>query len=84
MFYTYVLRSIECPEKHYTGHTADLKTLAWNLERYLKSGSGRAFAKRPFTPSPKSKSCCYRFMPDGGIGTRVAVAHFPLPVLFPM
>jgi predicted GIY-YIG superfamily endonuclease len=79
MFYTYILRSIECPEKHYTGHTADLKirlaehnrgkcpqtakfapwklqcyfafeteNLARNFERYLKSGSGRAFAKKHF------------------------------------
>jgi hypothetical protein len=26
----------------------------------------------------------YRFMPVGRFGTRVPVAHFPLPVLFPV
>lgn len=79
MFYTYILRSIDDSDRHYIGHTADLKgrlkehnsgkckhtskyapwmlqcyfafkseSLARNFERYLKSGSGRAFAKRHF------------------------------------
>lgn len=79
MFYTYILRSIDAPDRHYIGHTADLKvrlkehnagkckhtskyapwtlqcyfafeseSLARNFETYLKSGSGRAFAKRHF------------------------------------
>jgi putative endonuclease len=77
MKYVYVLRSIVCPDRHYTGVTEDLRTrLAkhnagevphtskykpWQLrtyvafsdekqafafERYLKSASGRAFAKK--------------------------------------
>jgi len=80
MFYTYILRSIDDPERHYIGHTEDLKArlaahnagkcrhsskyspweiqayfafetevVARNFERYLKTGSGRAFLKRHFT-----------------------------------
>ena len=88
MFYSYVLRSIKSPKRHYTGHTSDLKirlaehnrgkcphtakfapwmlqsyfafeteNLARNYERYLKSGSGRAFAKRHFEEnSPREAS----------------------------
>jgi predicted GIY-YIG superfamily endonuclease len=79
MFYTYILESINNPEKRYIGHTSDLKKrlsehntgkcvhtskyrpwklklyiafekleLAQNFERYLKSGSGHAFANRHF------------------------------------
>ncbi len=75
----YILRSELCPERHYTGLTADvemrlrwhnagqnvhtMRNRPWRLvvsinfptepaarafERYLKSGSGRAFAKRHF------------------------------------
>jgi len=77
--YVYVLQSIENPDRHYIGCTADLKRrvsehnkgdsihtrkfVPWNLinyfafsddkkadkfETYLKSGSGRAFAKGHF------------------------------------
>jgi putative endonuclease len=79
MFYTYILRSVQDPGRHYTGFTPDprarlaehnhgkcshsakfapwklqcyfafpTETLARNFERYLKSGSGRAFAKKHF------------------------------------
>jgi predicted GIY-YIG superfamily endonuclease len=79
MFYTYILRSINEPDRHYIGHAADLKArlqehnagkcrhsskhapwelqcyfafrteaLAQRFEKYLKTGSGRAFAKRHF------------------------------------
>lgn len=75
----YILRSIACPARYYTGvtsdvqqrlathnkggsvHTAPLRpwqlvavieltnqTCATQFERYLKTGSGRAFAKRHF------------------------------------
>ena len=75
----YILRSVNDPDRHYTGLTSDLaQRLAWHnagqnvhtardrpwdvivsiqfkteasarrFERYLKSGSGRAFAKRHF------------------------------------
>ena len=77
MWYVYVLRSVEDPEKEYTGATEDLKErlaahnsgksvhtakyrpweLVWYsafpdkhralaFEKYLKSHSGRAFAKK--------------------------------------
>ena len=77
--YVYVLRSVNHPDRHYTGITTDLKArlakhnrrevshtskfAPWTLEtavafsspdkaaafeRYLKSGSGRAFSKRHF------------------------------------
>ncbi len=76
MTYVYILQSVENPERHYVGATADLrarlqkhnaggvahtskhapwtiktyiaftdKTRAFAFEKYLKSGSGRAFAK---------------------------------------
>jgi putative endonuclease len=79
MFYTYIIESLNCPERHYIGHTSDLKKrvsehnagrceytarfvpwklkiyvafetleLAQRFERYLKSGSGHAFAGRHF------------------------------------
>jgi putative endonuclease len=77
MIYVYILRSIEFPDRYYTGITKDLrarlrkhnarevshtsKYAPWELktyvaftdegqaiafERYLKSASGRAFAKK--------------------------------------
>ena len=77
--YVYLLRSLQSPERHYTGLTEDLETRlakhnrgevpstapyrpwridvavafreqakAADFERYLKSHSGRAFAKRHF------------------------------------
>lgn len=77
MKYVYILRSIDFPDRYYTGLTGDLekrlkthnagqvfhtsKYKPWRIEtfvaftdnqkaitfeRYLKSGSGRAFAKR--------------------------------------
>lgn len=77
MKYVYILHSVDNPDLHYTGVTADLKarlakhnakqvshtskhapwklatyiafsdeTRAFKFERYLKSGSGRAFAKK--------------------------------------
>jgi predicted GIY-YIG superfamily endonuclease len=77
MTYVYVLRSLEFPERHYVGVTADLrarlkrhnsckvphtsKYAPWTIktyvafsdekqafafEKYLKSASGRAFAKK--------------------------------------
>jgi putative endonuclease len=77
MTYVYILRSVESPERHYVGATADLrarlakhnagevshtsKYAPWTLktyiafsddkqafafEKYLKSPSGRAFAKK--------------------------------------
>ena len=77
MWYTYIIRSINFPEREYTGATADLKQrmadhnagksthtakfTPWELvcyiaftdkytalefEKYLKSHSGRAFAKK--------------------------------------
>lgn len=79
MFYVYLIRSINFPDKTYVGHTDNLKErLAthdsggsiytkdhrpWRLvmflgfndklkatvfEKYLKSGAGRAFAKKRF------------------------------------
>jgi len=79
MFYTYILHSINHPDRLYRGHSTDLKQrlldhnaghcphtakfAPWKLkfyaafetleqaqqfERYLKSGSGRAFAKKHF------------------------------------
>lgn len=81
MYYTYILRSIPNPDRHYIGSAAEIservarhnrggykhtrKYQPWKLhaffafesaavarrfERYLKSGSGRAFAKRHFEP----------------------------------
>ena len=41
--FVYVLRSDREPDRYYTGLTSNL---AVRLERYLKSGSGVAFAKR--------------------------------------
>ena len=77
MTYVYILRSVESPERHYVGITADLPTRlakhnagevshtskyapwaiktyvafsdekqAFAFETYLKSASGRAFAKK--------------------------------------
>jgi len=77
VWYVYIIRSITCPEREYTGATANLKQrlydhnvgksahtakfIPWELvwygafrskysalafERYLKSHSGRAFAKK--------------------------------------
>ena len=77
MFFVYILQSIQCPERHYTGFTENLENrldlhnsgdinptksfVPWKLmtytafddkekavafEKYLKSGSGRSFAKR--------------------------------------
>jgi len=77
MQYVYVLESVDEPERHYVGVTADLRdrlrrhnagdvahtskfvpwriktyiafsdeTKAFAFERYLKSGSGRAFARK--------------------------------------
>jgi putative endonuclease len=77
MKYVYILRSVEFPDRHYTGVTGDLKArlakhnakevqhtskyAPWALktyiafsdeaqaidfERYLKTASGRAFAKK--------------------------------------
>lgn len=79
MFYVYLLRSIQYPNKTYTGYTTNLKERftahnqgksihtvkykPWQLdayfafrkeakavafEKYLKSGSGRVFAKKHF------------------------------------
>jgi predicted GIY-YIG superfamily endonuclease len=79
MYYTYVLESLVDPQRHYIGHTQDLRKrlshhndgqcphtvkfkpwkvkmylafesieLARNFERYLKSGSGHAFAHKRF------------------------------------
>ncbi len=81
MHYTYILESIGRPNKHYIGHSSDLKArliahntgkcryttahrpwrlkaylafdslpIARNFEKYLKSGSGHAFAQRHFFP----------------------------------
>ena len=78
--FVYVLRSVNCPDRYYTGLTVDVaerlavhnsggsvhtaRLRPWSLvasiqfanadsatafERYLKSGSGRAFSKRHFT-----------------------------------
>jgi putative endonuclease len=80
MFYVYILRSVNHPERTYIGSTHDLrsrlaqhnagksihtnkfkpwdltayvalqdKLLAETFERYLKTGSGRAFARRHLT-----------------------------------
>ena len=77
MNYVYILRSLQKPERHYVGVTADLRArlkkhnagevshtsihVPWDLktyiafsdqsqafafEKYLKSASGRAFAKK--------------------------------------
>ena len=77
MFYVYILRSLEHPDRHYVGVAADLRARlkkhnagevshtsryvpwavktyigfsdekqAYAFERYLKSPSGRAFAKK--------------------------------------
>ena len=79
MYYVYLLRSINFPERKYIGHTDNLKERLethnsggsihtktyrpWELviflgfkdklkatafEKYLKSGAGRAFAKKRF------------------------------------
>jgi hypothetical protein len=65
MQYVYLLRSKSHPEEQYVGCTTDLKKRlldhnrgdslcqekdkAVAFEKYLKSGSGRAFAKRHFS-----------------------------------
>ena len=77
MWYVYIIRSVTCPEREYTGATGNLKQrlsdhnggksthtakfIPWELvwycaftdkyralafEKYLKSHSGRAFAKK--------------------------------------
>ena len=55
--FVYILRSDADPSRHCVGRTADVdERLEWHsnesaaarFERYLKSGSGRAFAKRHF------------------------------------
>lgn len=79
MFYVYILRSINFPEKIYVGYTIDIKkrldvhndggsiytakykpwvlsgyiafiekSNALDFEKYLKSGAGKAFAKKHF------------------------------------
>ena len=55
----YILRSDSNQSRHYTGLTSDLeKRLKWHnagprrFEKYLKSGSGREFAKRHFADIP--------------------------------
>jgi predicted GIY-YIG superfamily endonuclease len=79
MHYVYIIESVHDRQRHYVGHTCDLKARLtdhntgksvhtqrfrpWNLvcylgfaeeskaaifERYLKSGSGKAFLKRHF------------------------------------
>jgi len=78
-YYIYILRSIKCPDRYYTGFKEDLdarvkehnrgkcvhtsKYIPWEIktaiafanrkqavefEKYLKTSSGRAFAKRHF------------------------------------
>ena len=53
--FVFILKSDVEPERHYVGRTTDVDNrLAWHnegaarFEKYLKSGSGRAFAKRNF------------------------------------
>jgi len=55
MWYVYIIRSVEFPDQEYTGATEDLKRRycafpdkykALAFEKYLKSHSGRAFAKK--------------------------------------
>ena len=52
--FVYILRSDVDPERHYVCVTSDVEArLDWHngavrFEKYLKSGSGRAFAKRHF------------------------------------
>lgn len=76
-YYVYIIQSLACPDKYYSGHTENLndrlkyhnlgrckytsKYIPWKIktaiaftnrgkalkfERYLKSQSGRAFAKK--------------------------------------
>ena len=46
--FVYVLRSDRNPRRHYVGLTSDVGEAAGSFQRYLKTGSGRAFAKRHF------------------------------------
>jgi hypothetical protein len=49
MKFVYLLQSIPHPERRYIGLTTDLdRILAADFEKYLKSGSGRAFADKRF------------------------------------
>jgi hypothetical protein len=53
--FVYILRSDTDPDRHYVGLTSDVaERLHWH-ERYLKTGSGRAFAKRHFGDEARKK-----------------------------
>ena len=46
MKYVYILQCVAEPDRFYTGLCKDVEARLAAFERYLKSGSGRAFAQK--------------------------------------